>query len=273
MWETEIEETIRHAQKANIVVAQLTEQLDLYKFDNCDERILVALPLLKSSIDVAAAAIKLLTLNPVEYGGAAEAMFRLQLERYMRAVFFGSPALTDNDEVRAFREDDKMPVRPKPRPGKTGRAISFDTLTTSVGEEIAKQTGKEAEALASGLANAIIFEKEGLHGAVHGGRFVIRRYSSDGGVLAHNPWALAQGYHIKCVMLIALLALVQAAHLHGLRKGSNVFLVTREFEELLRQSLPEMPNPLTPSFASWAVNYVPSESVERHSDDVCTCRN
>jgi len=244
-WKTQIEQTVKHAEGAHRLTMMLPEQLGLYEFNDCDERVLVALPLLRSSIDMAAAATKLLTIDPVTYGGAAEAMFRPQLERYMRAVLFGSPNLTDDDEVHAFREEDEMPRRPKPPPGKKSPKITFDDLTATVASEIVQQTHNVQAALAEGLSDAIVFEKEGLHGAVHGGRIVIRRYSSDGGILAHNPWALAQGHHIQCVTALGLLALVQAAHLYGVRNNTNEFRATNAFAKLLSDMYPGMPKPLS----------------------------
>jgi len=242
MWDVEIEQTKQRASSANKVIEQLTEQLALYAWENSDQRLLVALPLLQSSIDVAAAATRLLTTDPVQYGSAAEAMFRPQLERYMRAVFFGSSVLSTDAEVLAFFENDEMPKRKPPNnPNAKARTISFDMLTQSVAEEVIRQTGKDGVAVAQGFADAIRLERDDLHGAVHGGRMVIRRYLTD--VLAHNPWALAQGALINAMMLFSILALSQAAHLHGVRNGGAEFRVTSAFGKLLREILPGMPEP------------------------------
>jgi hypothetical protein len=244
MWEAEIEQTQKHACVAYGVIAQLTEQLTLYNFDNCDERMLVALPLLKSSFDMAAATTKLLSLDPVEYGGAAEAMFRPQLERYMRAVLFGSAALTSDVEVHEFFESDKMPKR-SGRGGAPKRDISFAQLTQDVASEIVRQTGRDDQTVADKFA-ALLTHDRNIHGAVHGGQIVLRRYLTPGG-LAHNPSTMAGGEHITCTVALGVLALSQAAHLHGIRNNSNEFRITNRFRIALEGILSGMPKPLPES--------------------------
>jgi hypothetical protein len=54
---------------------------------------------------------------------------------------------------------------------------------------------------------------------------------------------LAQGGLINSMMLISILALIQAAHLHGVRNGGAEFRVTSAFGQLLREVFPGMPLP------------------------------
>lgn len=218
MWETEIELTVAQAADANKVIEQLTGQLGLYTFENCGERLNVALPLLKASIDMGAAATRLLMIDPVQYGNAAEAMFRPQLERYLRAVYFASPNLTTDKQVVAFLDHDKI-------------SIPFDDLAKRASAEIVRQIGKPDDPMAKAFANIIILEKHDLHGAVHGGQLVVHRYLNE--CLAYNPWALAQGAVITSMMLLSLLAYSQAAHLHG-----SGFIATPEFAKTLVEVMP-----------------------------------
>lgn len=229
MWDTEIEQTMQHAANANEVIEKITEQIAPYVFENSSERIHVAIPLLKSSIDIAAAATRLLTIDPVQYGGAAEAMYRPQLERYLRAVFYGSPALTTDAAVHDFLENDRM-------------QLSFDDLANAASAELISQFGG-TEDFVQKIAGAITLEKKDLHGSVHGGRIVLRRYQNE--YVAHNPWSLAQGAQIQIMMLLAILAFTQVVHLHGMNGGSGKLVVSDEFSALLHRALPGLPKPIS----------------------------
>lgn len=236
MWEIEFEQTMQHAARANEVIEKITTQLTPYTFVNSSERIHVGISLLKSSIDIAAAATRLLTIDPVQYGGAAEAMYRPQLERYLRAVFFGSSVLTTDNEVHDFLENDRMPSRPTPG----SKEIGFVALADAVSTELIRQFGG-TEDFAKTLANAIKLDKKDLHGSVHGGRIVLRRYENE--YVAHNPWALAQGAQIQIMMLLAIMALSQVVHLHGMSGGSGKLVVSDEFSTLLHRLMPGLPKP------------------------------
>ncbi|OOG47477.1 hypothetical protein B0E52_03615 [Rhodanobacter sp. C06] len=237
MWDAEIEQTKRHAARANEIIEKITEQITPYVFENSCARIHVAIPLLKSSIDIAAAATHLLTTDPVQYGSAAEAMYRPQLERYLRAIFFGSPALTTDDEVHGFLENDRMPRRPI----SSSREIAFGVLADRVSAELVTQFGGTEE-FAQQIADAIKLDKKDLHGSVHGGRIVLQRYQNE--YVAHHPWALAQGAQIQITMLLAILAFTQVVHLHGMNGGSGKLVVSGEFSALLHQVMPRLPKPI-----------------------------
>ncbi len=219
MWDDEIEQTKAHAVRANSVIEKFTEQLSHYTFENSGDRLNVALPLLKASIDIAAAATRLLTLDPVQYGGAAEAMFRPQLERYLRAVYFASPNLTTDEQVRAFLDEDKFKVQ-------------FDDLTKSVAAELVRQIGKPNDPLATAFSNIVIFEKHDLHGAVHGGRLVVLRYLNEW--VAYNPWPLSYGTQVDAMLHLCILAYGQAAYLHG-----SDLIITPDFAKAWVEAMPE----------------------------------
>lgn len=219
MWDIEIDQTIAHAAQANKVIEQITAQLGHYTFENCGERLNVALPLLKASIDIGAAATRLLMLDPVQYGGAAEAMLRPQLERYLRAIYFASPNLTTDSEVRAFLDDDEI-------------SVSFRKLTESVADEVVRQIGKAGDPMATAFSKIVILEKDDLHGAVHGGRMVVLRYLNES--LAYNPWTLSHGLLVQGMMLLGLLAFSQAVHLHG----SGSMITTSDFARSLVEAMP-----------------------------------
>lgn len=65
------------------------------------------------------------------------------------------------------------------------------------------------------------------------------------GVLAYNPQALAGGEHTTVTTALAVLALSQAAHIHGTHTGKYVFRATKEFAELLNEMWSGMPKPLS----------------------------
>jgi hypothetical protein len=231
MWDDEIERTKAHAVRVNNVIEKITEQLSHYTYENSGDRLNVALPLLKASIDIAAAATRLLTLDPVQYGGAAEAMFRPQLERYLRAVYFASPNLTTDEQVREFLDEDKFKVK-------------FDDLTKCVAAELVRQIGRPNDPLAAAFAAIVLFEKQDLHGAVHGGRLVVLRYLNEW--VAYNPWPLSHGAQVEAMFRLCILAYCQAAYIHG-----SDLLVTPEFAQAL--------NDATPDFAELIANGRPAD--------------
>ncbi|GGA40857.1 hypothetical protein [Dyella nitratireducens] len=228
MWETETAATISHATTANQLIEQLTGQLAQFVFEKSTSRQCVALPLLKASIDAAAAATRLLMVDPIQYGSAAEALFRPQLERYMRAIYFGSPHLTTDEQVRAFLEDDKI-------------SITFDHLAERVGEEIVRQIGKPDDMLGKLFGAALVLEKRDLHGAVHGGQLVVRRYLND--ALAFNPWVLSTGAIIMMMLALAMLAFSQYALLCGAKQMNT----SVDFAKMLVAAFPAMKLAIDPS--------------------------
>ena len=228
MWEPETEQTVAHATAANKLIEQLTEQLGLSTFDIKSERHQIAYPLLKSSIDVAAAATRLLMLDPVQYGSAAESLFRPQLERYLRAVYFGSPILTTDEQVHAFLDDDKID-------------IAFGPLVTKASDVIVNQSAQPDPTLSALFATIIIATKDDLHGAVHGGRLVVRRYLNE--YLAFNPWVLSHGLAIQAVMFLSMLAFSQFAVL----KGAKQLESTLDFAKMLVEAIPAMRSAVDPS--------------------------
>jgi hypothetical protein len=214
MWDAEIEQVKARATEANRVIAMLTDHLGQYTLENPTERKILAIALLKASIDIGAAATRLLMLDPIQYGGAVEAMFRPQLERYFRAVYFGSPKLATDAQLKAFVEDDKMDVY-------------FEPLAKAVGDELLAQFGKTDVSLGQNFANILILEKRDLHGAVHGGKMVALRYMNDH--VAYDPTVLSKAPFIESMMLLALLACSQAVHM----LGSTVMIATPEFAQVL----------------------------------------
>jgi hypothetical protein len=214
MWDTEIEQVKARATDANRVIEMLTEQLGQYTLENPTERKVLAIALLKASIDMGAAATRLLMLDPIQYGGAAEAMFRPQLERYLRAVYFGSPKLATDAQLRAFVDDDKID-------------IYFEPLAKAVGDELLAQFDKTDVSAGQKFADILILEKKDLHGAVHGGKMVALRYMNDH--VAYDPTVLSKAPFIESMMLLALLACSQAVHM----LGSKVMIATPEFAQVL----------------------------------------
>jgi hypothetical protein len=214
MWEAEIEDVVARATKANKLIEMLTDQLSQYTLREPSERQVLALALLKASIDIGAAATRLLMVDTIQYGGATEAMFRPQLERYLRAIYFGSPKLSTDKQLKAFIEDDKI-------------AISFDDLAKAVGDEVVAQFGRTEVSAGQKFAQILILEKRDLHGAVHGGKMVALRYMNE--YVAYDPTVLSKAPFIESMMLLALLAYSQSVHM----LGSKVMIATPEFATLL----------------------------------------
>lgn len=220
MWDAEIEQVVARATDANRRIEMVTSQLSHYALENPTERAVVAIALLKASIDIAAAATRLLMLDPIQYGGAAEAMFRPQLERYLRAVYFGSPKLSTDAQFKAFVEEDKI-------------AIGFDDLAKAVGNEVLAQFGKTDLSPGQRFADILIFEKRDLHGSVHGGKMVALRYMNDG--VAYDPTVLAKAPFVESMTLLALMAWSQTVHM----MGAKFAIATPEFAAELATISPD----------------------------------
>jgi hypothetical protein len=243
MWEVEIERTKALAFDANVFIEKLTEELTRYAFNDCTERMLIVLPLLKSAIDMGAAATRLLIMDPIQYGSAAEAMLRPQLERFTRAVYFAAPTPADDAAVHAFFESDVPPsvLVPNRTDGKK-RKLTFDELTRLVADELARQYGRVGDPVSKEFAEAVALITNDLHGAVHGGNLVVRRYLMDASVI-YCPLPLSEGAIIRTMAALSFLAAIQVAHLHG-----SPFQASAEFDVLLRAVFPKAPK----AFASYS---------------------
>jgi hypothetical protein len=219
MWGNEIEQIVARATESNRVIEMLTHELGHYTLEKPTERAILAIALLKASIDIAAAATRLLMLDPIQYGGAAEAMFRPQLERYLRAIYFGSSKLSSEKQFKDFVEDDKI-------------AIQFDDLAKAVGDEVLGQFGKTDLSPGQQFASILILEKRDLHGSVHGGKMVALRYMNDG--VAYDPTVLSKAPFVESMMLLALMACSQTAHM----MGSKVMVASPGFAAALANISP-----------------------------------
>lgn len=135
------------------------------------DRLRLALTLFKASSDHAAAISRLLALDPLDYGVSASALFRPQVEKFLRAVFFASPEASSDDEVRDFLANDEMPLRPQTK-GKP-RRISLNELSTLAVDVLNGLTNTVESAKLSRMVNFAIND---LNGLVHGGTVLIRLY-------------------------------------------------------------------------------------------------
>jgi hypothetical protein len=146
-------------------------------------------------------------------------MFRPQLERYLRAIYFGSPKLSTDKQLKDFIEDDKI-------------TILFDDLAKAVGDEMLAQFGRTDLSLGQEFANVLLLEKRDLHGSVHGGQMVALRYMNEH--VIYDPTVLSKAPFIESIMLLALLAYSQSVHMHG----SKVMITTPDFAAMLAEGSP-----------------------------------
>jgi hypothetical protein len=65
MWEAETRKVMTRAAEANKIIEMLTGQLSQYTLENPTERKILAIALLKASIDIAAAATRLLMIDTI----------------------------------------------------------------------------------------------------------------------------------------------------------------------------------------------------------------
>jgi len=141
---------------------------------NADLRNVVALQLLRASLDYARALLYLLASHPTDMAAVALGMHRPQTELFLRAVFV--QFIADGEQLEDFLQEDRGPRRLNPR-GKW-EAIKFKDLALEVEATIARLGHDDGpQKLARTLSNVW----DPLCGLVHGGRAVQALYRDEKG--------------------------------------------------------------------------------------------
>ena len=240
MWDSELREIQDRASAANELVEGITGELGQFPFDKPTDRTRLALTLLKSSIDLASASTRLLRLDPIQYGSASATLARPQLERFLRGTFFGSPALTTDEEVSAFLTKEDLPKRTH-EDGQV-RQVTFSFLTRMVEEQILRQAGHHVGT--SGLTATLKRAMTYLNGSVHGGTIVHASYGND--MVCFDPRPFATGELLTNIVVMALLAMTQIGQIHSNYEDANRISFTARFDTVFRAYFKgaDVPHPL-----------------------------
>jgi hypothetical protein len=133
-----------------------------------DERTMVVLPLVLSSLDMADTVCYLLEAAPERYWVGAAALQRAQIEHLLRAAFFARAGTIE--EVEAFRTDGKLPKRPHERPGRPDRTIYLREIAEEAYHDV---LGEDLPKLLTMIKN----HHGDLSGFLHGGKEIVDVYS------------------------------------------------------------------------------------------------
>jgi hypothetical protein len=153
-----------------------------------------SLSLLKSSIDIAHAALSLIATDDENNGMGAVVLLRPQLEHMFRAIYLGSDFLTSDDFVRKFERG-------------AADFPPFQTLSELAAARLpgAGVLGGISESEFGRLPRMAAFIKKDLNGFVHGGIKVIQAYDHKTGV-AFDVEHFDNGHLVVNVTACALLA-------------------------------------------------------------------
>lgn len=132
-----------------------------------DERNMVVLPLVLSSLDMADTVCFLLEAAPEQHWVGAMALQRAQMEHLLRAAYFarvGTP-----EEVTKFRTKGDLPTRPKDNPEEGDRAIYLREIAAEAYHDLGDDLPK--------LLNMVKNHARDLSGFLHGGKEIVDVYS------------------------------------------------------------------------------------------------
>lgn len=133
-----------------------------------DERTMVVLPLVLSSLDMADTVCFLLEAAPERYWVGAAALQRAQIEHLLRAAYFARAAT--EVEVEAFRTEGELPRRPHDRPDRPDRTIYLREIAQEAYQEV---LGDDLPKLLAMIKN----HHGDLSGFLHGGKEIVDVYS------------------------------------------------------------------------------------------------
>ncbi|MCD9096674.1 DUF6988 family protein [Luteimonas fraxinea] len=169
----------QEAASAQACVEANMEALANVGIPTADPRRVIALQLIRASLDHARALLYLLATHPADMTAVALGMHRPQIELFLRAVFV--QFLADDDQLDDFLKEDLGPRKRTPK-GKWV-AIPFKDLASMVEATIARLGDDDApQKLARTFTNAW----DPLCGLVHGGRSIRALYRDDNGHIGAN---------------------------------------------------------------------------------------
>lgn len=179
--------------------------------DRSNRRQVVSLTLLTASVDQGRGLGRLLADDPVRYGAPAMALFRPQLEQFLRGALFSDQTYSTDVELEAFEKKEEMPSRTVE--GQSVR-IPMWMLAEHAAAIIARGVDIAPEMLAK-LPGMVRLSSREIHGLVHGGTVVFHLYQIKDGALQFL-WDL-QGVKDFCVnsCLMCIFALIVAQKAAG----------------------------------------------------------
>jgi len=175
------------------LVATLTPMLRGLDF-HPGKRVGFSLSLLKSSIDIAHAALTLIATDDENNGMGAVVLLRPQLEHMFRGIFLGTGILAPDEFVQKFEKG-------------TSEFPTFQSLSEMAAARLpgADLLGGISENEFGRLPRMVAFIKKDLHGFVHGGIKVIQAYDHETGI-AFDVEHFDNGHLVVNVTACALLA-------------------------------------------------------------------
>lgn len=181
------------AHSSAALVATLTPVLRGLDF-RAGKRVEYSLSLLKSSMDIAHAALTLVATDNENNGMGAVVLLRPQLEHMFRGVYLGTDCLAPHKFVQKFEKG-------------TAEFPTFQVLSELAAARLpgAGLSGGISENEFGRLPRMVAFIKKDLHGFVHGGIKVIQAYDHETGV-AFDVEHFDNGHLVVNVTACALLA-------------------------------------------------------------------
>ncbi|MCE5232772.1 MAG: hypothetical protein ABFC67_08590 [Mizugakiibacter sp.] len=157
-------------------------------------RVWFSLSLLKSSIDIAHAALTLIATDDENNGMGAVVLLRPQLEHMFRAIYLGSDLLASDNFLHKFERG-------------AADFPPFQSLSELAAAHLpgAGLLGSISENEFGRLPRMVAFIKKDLHGFVHGGIKVIQAYEHETGI-AFDVEHFDNGHLVVNVTACALLA-------------------------------------------------------------------
>lgn len=151
----------------------------------------LTLALTLASLDHGASAAQLIGLNAALHRASITMLFRAQLETFVRAVFFGSPAGATDYEVEQFITQDKLPRRTEPE-GKKDRNESaykrkrLDEMTFAMFGDFAAAMLDPHNPNGPAMAQMLKFDERNIQGLVQGASILYQLYKQPDDNTASN---------------------------------------------------------------------------------------
>jgi hypothetical protein len=195
------------------------------------ERPYVALQLIRAAFDHGRGLLYLLETNPHDLAGSALALFRSQIENFLRGAFLGF--LASDEELEAFLTAPEG-IFAKSENGQLER-ISPKRLAKRV-TELVDRTAEMPDGEQSSLAKMVEAAWSPLCGFVHGGATIHEFYRDRNWEIGSNfpPPVLIRSIG-SCYAITNLAFCLLIAHVHELDGIPNESPLARAMEEFMRE--------------------------------------
>lgn len=193
--------------KANAVSGLLLETrkaMGGFSYPQETDRLRLVLSLLTASCDHGRALAHLVEQDPYELGVGAFALFRPQLENFLRGSYFSDTANASDEVVKNFLAKDKMPELV----GVNGKKaiITLQQLADIAGRHFSKTVPTDWQK----LPGLVTYAGKQLHGLVHGGNVIVQLYK-EGTSIGFCPSEENFTDLLKNCMVLAQLAMAVAS--------------------------------------------------------------